>query len=349
MVSCFCQSRLQAPLIACSHLQPLSRLCLMTPDSRRSPQRLRGVSGCPPAHPALQLHTARRRLHGPINTAAMVDGHVQTALLLTCMGACGTALGGLIVVAQPDMSFARLGLLQGLAGGLMLSISFVDLLPEAIHSIGFLKANLWFYGGVLFFGIIVYFIPEPSAADAMIASGEAPMPDSSASKAAIKVAKDERRQRKDVLMSGIITAIGIALHNFPEGIAVFLASMKSQAVGVSLAVAIALHNVPEGVAVALPVYFATKSRWTGFKYAFLSGLAEPLAVVVVALVLPFELSSTFVEASLAGVAGIMVWITLHELLPSAFKHAGTEKTIISFFLGMVLMSMNLWALELWNA
>jgi len=112
MVSCFCQSRLQAPLIACSHLQPLSRLCLMTPDSRRSPQRLRGVSGCPPAHPALQLHTARRRLHGPINTAAMVDGHVQTALLLTCMGACGTALGGLIVVAQPDMSFARLGLLQ---------------------------------------------------------------------------------------------------------------------------------------------------------------------------------------------------------------------------------------------
>lgn len=70
------------------------------------------------------------------------------------------------------------------------------------------QANLWFYGGVLFFGIIVYFIPEPSAADAMIASGEAPMPDSSASKAAIKVAKDERRQRKDVLMSGIITAIG---------------------------------------------------------------------------------------------------------------------------------------------
>ena len=160
----------------------------------------------------------------------------------------------------------------------------------------------------------------------------------------------------------------------------FLASMKSQAVGLSLAVAIALHNVPEGVAVALPVYFATKSRWLGFKYAFLSGtsihprlahcswstadsrsgqtsdsylhvrtdvsgLAEPAAVIVVALFVPVELSNDFVEQMLAAVAGIMTWITLHELLPSAFAHAGREGTIVSFYAGMALMSGNLWLLE----
>lgn len=278
----------------------------------------------------------------------MVAGnHVYTALLLTCMGACGTALGGLVVVAQPDMSYARLGVLQGLAGGLMLSISFIDLLPSAIENIGFLKANIWFYGGVLFFGLIVFFIPEPSAADAMIKAGESAIPEG-ASKDAVKSAKDERKQRKEVLMSGIVTAVGISLHNFPEGVAVFLASMKSQAVGLSLAVAIALHNVPEGVAVALPVYFATKSKWTGFKYAFLSGLAEPAAVIFVALVLPFDLPSELVEQALAGVAGIMTWITLHELLPCAFKHAGVERTIASFFFGMVLMSLNLYMLDVWN-
>jgi ZIP family zinc transporter len=274
-------------------------------------------------------------------------GDVRTALLLTCMGACGTALGGLIVVAQPDMSYRRLGLLQGLAGGLMLSLSFVDLLPQSMQAVGFLLANLWFYGGVLFFGIIVYFIPEPSAADAVIRSTEAPMPDK-ASKQTVKAVHDERRQRKDVLMSGIITAIGISLHNFPEGIAVFLASMKSQAVGLSIAVAIALHNIPEGVAVALPVYFATKSRWTGFKYAALSGLAEPAAVIFVALVLPVDLSPELVEQMLAGVGGIMTWITLHELLPSAFQHAGKEGAIIALFLGMMLMSCNLYMLDVWN-
>lgn len=274
-------------------------------------------------------------------------GDVRTALLLTCMGACGTALGGLIVVAQPNMSYARLGLLQGLAGGLMLSLCFIDLMPTAIQAVGFLTANLWFYAGVMFFGIIVYFIPEPSAADAVIAAGEKPMPDK-ADKQTVKAVKEERKQRKDVLMSGIITAIGIALHNFPEGVAVFLASMKSQAVGLSLAVAIALHNVPEGVAVALPVYFATQSRWTGFKYAFLSGLAEPAAVILVALVLPVELSNELVEQMLAGVAGIMTWIVLHELLPSAFQHAGKEGTVVAFMVGMMVMSANLLMLQAWE-
>lgn len=96
--------------------------------------------------------------------------------------------------------------------------------------------------------------------------------------------KMDIKQRTRVLYSGLMTALGITLHNFPEGVSIFLASMKSTAMGVTLAVAIALHNIPEGVAVALPVYFATKSRWEGFKYAALSGLAEPLAVILLGFV-----------------------------------------------------------------
>ena len=155
-------------------------------------------------------------------------GDVRTALLLTMLGAAGTSLGGLIVVAQPDMSLSRLGLLQarthmpphhprprvacvhtitqlsaypqGLAGGLMMCISFVDLLPASMEAVGFWLANVWFYAGVGFFAMVVYFIPEPAAAEAAIAASEK----ASTAKSSV----EERKHRKEVLMSGIITAIG---------------------------------------------------------------------------------------------------------------------------------------------
>jgi ZIP family zinc transporter len=129
--------------------------------------------------------------------------------------------------------------------------------------------------------------------------------------------------------------------NFPEGVAVFLAAQKSHAIGVSLAVAIALHNIPEGVAVALPVYFATGSRARGFRMAALSGLAEPFAVVVLALFFPAALPKQLVDAMLAGVGGIMAFLAFHELLPLAIQHAGKNAAVGSLFAGLALMSANL--------
>lgn len=156
-----------------------------------------------------------------------------------------------------------------------------------------------------------------------------------------------REAKKRVLLSGLITAIGIALHNFPEGVAVFLASMKSHAIGASLAFAIALHNVPEGVAVALPVYFATGSRWRGFLYAATSGLAEPIAVIVLALFFPSNLDKQLVEKLLAAVGGIMAFLSISELLPLSLEHAGRQKAVISLFVGMAIMSANLYILDHW--
>jgi ZIP family zinc transporter len=138
---------------------------------------------------------------------------------------------------------------------------------------------------------------------------------------------------------------GIALHNFPEGVAVFLSSMKSTALGISIAFAIALHNIPEGVAVALPVYFATGSRWQGFKYAFLSGLAEPAAVVVLGLLFPTDLDKSLVDCLLAAVGGIMAFLALNELLPLAIEHAGRQQAVAALFVGMAIMSANLYLLH----
>ncbi|XP_024399666.1 zinc transporter ZTP29 isoform X1 [Physcomitrium patens] len=272
---------------------------------------------------------------------------VWVALLLTMVGGLSTALGGLVVVLQPTPNLKRLGILQGLAAGLMFSISFNDLMHNAINAIGFPRAHLWFFGGVLMFAGVVTLIPEPSLTPqqnaAMDAAGKGK---------GIKQGKDVekphlmRQRRKQVLMSGIVTAVGIGLHNFPEGIAVFLGSIKGLRVGISLACAIALHNIPEGVAVALPVYFATESKWKAFQLAAFSGLAEPLGVIIVATLFPQSMPHHILEGLLAGVGGIMAFLTLHEMVPLALEYAGRRQAIASVFIGMALMSVSLYLLEI---
>lgn len=268
---------------------------------------------------------------------------VWVALALTMVGGLSTALGGLVVVLQPTPNLKRLGVLQGLAAGLMFTLSFNDLMHNAINAIGFPRANLWFFGGVMMFAGIVTLIPEPS----LTPSQNASMDKGANKKGVTKEAQLLMRQRrKQVLMSGIVTAVGIGLHNFPEGIAVFLGSMKGLRVGISLALAIALHNIPEGVAVALPIYFATQSRWKAFQLAAFSGLAEPLGVIIVATLFPQSMPHHVLEGLLAGVGGIMAFLTLHEMVPLALEYAGRRQAVASVFIGMALMSVSLYLLEL---
>ncbi|XP_042013579.1 zinc transporter ZTP29-like [Salvia splendens] len=269
----------------------------------------------------------------------LMDSQVLVALALSLLGGFSTSIGALFVVLSETPNLKTLGLLQGFAAGLMLSISFLDLAHNAINSIGFLKGNLWFYAGVIFFAVIANFIPEPKLA---------PVPHQEKN----KKNGDERnkdimkKHRRQVLFSGIITAVGISLHNFPEGMAVFLGSMKGLRVGLNLALAISLHNIPEGVAVALPIYFATKSKWQAFKLATLSGFAEPLGVIVVAYIFPSSLNPEILEGLLASVGGVMAFLTLHEMLPLAIEYSGQKRAVKAVFVGMAFMSASLYFLEL---
>ncbi|KAF4359827.1 zinc transporter ZTP29 [Cannabis sativa] len=268
-----------------------------------------------------------------------MDSQVLVALALSLVGGLSTSIGAILVILNPTPNLKMLGLLQGFAAGLMLSISFLDLAHNAINSIGFLKGNLWFFSGVIFFAVIANFIPEPSLA---------PVPNKKDKKKnGDEGGKDiMKKHRRQVLYSGIVTAIGISLHNFPEGMAVFLGSMKGLRVGVNLALAIALHNIPEGVAVALPVYFATQSKWQAFKLATLSGFAEPLGVIIVAYLFPSNLNPEILEGLLGAVGGVMAFLTLHEMLPLAFEYAGQKQSIKAVFLGMAFMSASLYFLEI---
>ncbi|XP_071918667.1 zinc transporter ZTP29 isoform X2 [Coffea arabica] len=247
--------------------------------------------------------------------------------------------GALFVVVNQAPNVKMLGLLQGFAAGLMLSISFLDLAHNAMNSIGFLRGNLWFFAGVIFFAIVSGFIPEPTLAP----SSDVKSSKKNGDEGGKDIMKKHRRQ---VLFSGIVTAIGISLHNFPEGMAVFLGSIKGLRVGLNLALAIALHNIPEGVAVALPVYFATHSKWKAFKLATLSGFAEPLGVIIVAYLFPSSLNPEVLEGLLGSVGGVMAFLTLHEMLPLAFDYAGQKQAVKAVFFGMAFMSASLYFLEI---
>ena len=141
--------------------------------------------------------------------------------------------------------------------------------------------------------------------------------------------------------AGLMTATGIAIHNFPEGIAVFFTSIHDLTIGASLAVAIALHNIPEGIAVAMPVYYATRDRKKAFLYSLFSGVTEPIGAVTGYLLIGPFLTEPVLMGTLSVVAGIMVFVSFDELLPVSFSHGEEHLAILGLFVGMGVMALSL--------
>ena len=138
--------------------------------------------------------------------------------------------------------------------------------------------------------------------------------------------------------------MAIAIHNFPEGLATFMSAVADPALGLTIAVAIAIHNIPEGISVAVPIYYATGSRGKAIGYALLSGIAEPLGALVGALILLPFLNDAIMGFVFAAVAGIMVYISIDELLPTAEKYGEHHYSIYGLIAGMAIMAISLQAL-----
>ncbi|MEG1937165.1 MAG: zinc transporter ZupT, partial [Rikenellaceae bacterium] len=147
--------------------------------------------------------------------------------------------------------------------------------------------------------------------------------------------------KKKLMRVGLMTAVAITIHNFPEGMAVFATSYNDITLGLPIAVAIAIHNIPEGIAVSVPIYHATGSKKKAFVYSFLSGLAEPLGAVIGYLILIPIMSSFVMGVLLASVAGIMVYISLDELLPAAREFGWHHISIYGLIVGMMVMAVSL--------
>lgn len=144
---------------------------------------------------------------------------------------------------------------------------------------------------------------------------------------------------------GMFSALAIGIHNFPEGLATFTSALQDPTLGISIAVAIAIHNIPEGIAVSVPLYYATGSKKKAFKWSFLSGLAEPVGATIGFLILMPFMSDVVFGVLFASVAGIMVFISLDELLPTAEKYGEHHLAIYGLIAGMAVMALSLLMFE----
>jgi zinc transporter, ZIP family len=249
----------------------------------------------------------------------MNNAQMWIPLLLAFVAGLFTVIGSLIAFLIRDLKKSYLQFSLGLSAGVMIYIAFAEILSTAVRNVGFLKANMAFFGGIVLIMLLDFFIPHEYIEEHIEKSGG---------------------DRK-LMRAGIFIAIGIAIHNFPEGLAVFMSSMVSVKLGVSLAVAIALHNIPEGIAVALPIFYATKSRRKAFWYSFLAGIVEPIGAIAGILLLKPFLTQDILSYCLAAVAGIMIFISFDELLPLSFEGKKSHITIIGIMVGMLIIAVSL--------
>lgn len=271
----------------------------------------------------------------------MFTGNVLFALGLTFLAGLSTGIGSLLAFFSKKFNPKFLSAALGLSAGVMIYVSFVEIFPKAQEALSAYygpKTGHWYTLIAFFAGIALIAI-----IDLLVPSHENPHEIKNMD---IENVKDDLPDDKKLLRMGIFSAIAIAIHNFPEGLATFMAAMKEPSLGISIAIAIAIHNIPEGVAVSVPIYFATKSRKKAFWYSFLSGMAEPVGAIIGFILLRSVISNPATGDAafgmvFAAVAGIMVYISFDELLPTAEEYGEHHIAIGGLIAGMVIMGVSL--------
>lgn len=251
------------------------------------------------------------------------------ALSLTLLAGLSTGIGGIVSVLRRTPGDAFLAGSLGFSAGVMLYVSLVEILPEGMAAAGAPAGVLAFFLGIALIAVIDRLVPEPvnPHEPAQITQHHGP--------------HANPPQRRNLMRMGIMTAVAIAIHNFPEGFATFVAALEDATIAVPIAVAIAIHNIPEGIAVAVPLRQATGSRAQALLWTFLSGLAEPLGALVGFVLLMPWFSSTTMGIVLAAVAGIMVFVSLDELLPTAQATGRHHTAVYGVVAGMAVMASSL--------
>ena len=288
------------------------------------------------------------------------------ALGLTLLAGMATGVGSLIAFAAKRTNYRFLSVSTGFSAGVMLYVSFVEIFHKGssalVEAYGD-PAGHWvnagsFFAGMLLIGLIDNLVPSSeNPHETHSEAEEAPLHDP---KAHVPTAKEcheavaagvpgahEHIRKGKLMRMGLFTALAIGIHNFPEGLATFLAALNDPGLGVAIAVALALHNIPEGISVSVPIFYATGDRRKAFLYSFLSGLAEPVGALIAWLAIRFFLGSGGVVppqvmgALFAGVAGIMVYISVDELLPTSRAYGKGHDSIFGLVAGMAVMALSL--------
>ncbi|MDR0420817.1 MAG: zinc transporter ZupT [Prevotellaceae bacterium] len=265
-----------------------------------------------------------------------MQADILIPFILTLFAGLATGVGSAIAFFAHRTNRRFLSFSLGLSAGVMIYVSFVELLDQAQivlskpenfgTKMGIIISVLCFFGGMLLIGIIDRFVPSVEN------------PHEVRSVESMNIAPP---QNAKLMRMGMITALAIGIHNFPEGIATFVAAIENPTLGIAIAVAIAIHNIPEGIAISVPIYYATENKKKAFSLSFLSGLAEPVGAILAYLILMPFISPVVMGCVFSTVAGIMVFISFDELLPAAREYGEHHVSIFGLVSGMLIMAVSL--------
>jgi ZIP family zinc transporter len=266
----------------------------------------------------------------------LAPNNVILAFSLTLLAGLSTGIGSFIALLARRTNTRFLAGSLGFSAGVMIYVSLVDIIAAArvslVEDLG-IEAGNWatvagFFGGIVVIALIDRFIPTAENPHEVKKLEELILPGSV-------------RTNHKLMRTGLFTALAIALHNFPEGIATFTAAIYNPNLGIAIALAIAIHNIPEGIAVSVPIFYATGSRKQAFVYSFLSGLAEPLGAFLGYVVLKPFMNDLVFGVLFSGVAGIMIYISIDELLPTAEAYGEHHYSVYGLIGGMAVMAVSL--------
>jgi len=266
-----------------------------------------------------------------------MESGVLVALLVTLGAGLSTGVGAGMALFAKATNDRFLASALGFSAGVMLYVSFVEILPKAMGFLGgsdtpagMIEGSAAFLGGLLLMALLYRFLPDlpmPRADERNLPADQPEL--------------DLHEPRARLLKAGMLIALAITIHNFPEGIATFFLTLDDPAVGMSVGTAIAIHNIPEGIAVAIPLYYALHKRVWAFGLGVASGLAEPLGAIIGFWILQPYISDSVLGILFAAVAGIMVYISIDSLLPAAREFGSGQVAIYGVIAGMAVMALSL--------
>lgn len=261
---------------------------------------------------------------------------VLLAFGLTLFAGLATGIGSSLAFFAKSTNTKFLSVALGFSAGVMIYVSMIEIFFKAkealIEHLGVVGGN-WatvggFFGGIFLIAIIDKLVPSVENPHEIHLVEEIPE-------------KDTDKNKHKLMRMGVLTALAIGIHNFPEGLATFMGALKDPSLGIAIAVAIAIHNIPEGIAVSVPVYYATENRKKAFILSFLSGLAEPVGALAGYFLFIRFFSDLIFGIVFASVAGIMVYISIDELLPAAREFGEHHLSIYGLIAGMIIMAVSL--------
>lgn len=256
---------------------------------------------------------------------------------LTLFAGLATGIGSIIAFFAKKFSPRFLSGSLGFSAGVMIYVSFVEIFVKSKSSFIMLydeRSGYWFAVISFFFGIALIAI-----IDKLVPSFENPHEIRDISDMGKN--SDEEFKKNKLFRMGVLSALAIAIHNFPEGLATFIGGLQDPVVGVSIAIAVAIHNIPEGIAVSVPIYYATGSRKKAFVLSFFSGFAEPIGAIIGYFLILHLLTEALFGIVFGCVAGIMVYISLDELLPAAERYGEHHLATYGLIAGMIVMAISL--------